>query len=93
MQVDESITPKNTLNEDEGYDIYDITQSFLMFAKDYNSFEEALNHMGEFVAVNYGGNNVENFRNIIRSGYKTLVDEYLDSLRDGLEKRVLLVSK
>lgn len=63
----------------------DISQAFLGFASNYSSLEEALTNISLFISSNYSGNNEVGFRDKIRLGYKTIVDELLESKRRDLE--------
>jgi hypothetical protein len=76
-------------SEEVDYSLQDIADEFAVFAKDYKTFEEAVDNLMNFVDEAYIGTDVNRFKDMIRSGYSVIVDTLLDSSRSFLEARVL----
>jgi 23S rRNA U2552 (ribose-2'-O)-methylase RlmE/FtsJ len=89
--IGEQADTSGTFTDTQSYTIYDIAQTFIGFARKYRTLEEAIDNLSIFVDEVYRGNDVATFKNIIRSGYKELIDEVLEGSRSALERRVVKV--
>lgn len=71
------------------YSIEDIAEQFVLFSERFKTFEEAIDNMNNFIGEFYAGNDLNKFKDTIRSGYEVLVDSLIESNRKSLEQRIL----
>jgi hypothetical protein len=73
------------------YDIYDILAQFKKFAIKYATFEEAVDHLNEFVEEYFKGDGLDSFKAALRSGYEYFIDGLLDVIRETMKWKVLRI--
>jgi len=88
-QDDTNLGVVSSFNDSEEYTIDDLVPAFVMFSKKFGSFEEAIDHLSQFVKESYSGNDANKFKDTLRSGYRDLVDGMLEDVRGNLEKRIV----